>query len=231
MEKDSGSDIDLEKKRLQLVRQAVVPGRLIPALREAIRKFPKEAGFRQELRAELEKEGRYHEAIVVLQGLVELEPEQRETSRRSAGAWIRLAHPVKARAVLDDPVGLRPSAGQPTEKPGPPRTRTPRPQASAKQPRQPASGSQELPLPAASTQLIKAHYEAGELDQARLVLRQLWRRFDALDQASTSSVLPPSRWRPQPLLRVAGPARASGDPRRDIHASRCQPGRPQGISG
>ena len=85
MEKDSGSALDLEKKRLQLVRQARVPDASFPPCANRSASSRRKPAFRQELRKELEKQGRYHEAIVVLQGLVELEPEQAETSRRSAG--------------------------------------------------------------------------------------------------------------------------------------------------
>ncbi len=187
-EEEEGQSVDLEKRRIALVSHAGQADRLLNVLRDAVGKFPKEVGFHQELRRALERQGRYYEAIDVLETLIELEPDQRQHRTDLAAAWTRLAHPIKARDAVPAKTGPRQDAAKQEPKPAtivrastPPSTNAP---PAAKQIAEDEGEAQEKPVERATTQLIKKHVEAGEMEDARVALRGLWRQFPSLEQAS-----------------------------------------------
>ena len=222
-------------------------------LRESIRKFPKEPTFRSELRKELEKEGRYFEAIEVLNALVELEPNHHPHRRALQAAWTRLAHPIKARDAMNmkkndapgreaanrakRPVGtwtaaLLPVRTWPVSTMAAPLPSDPQTSTAVQGVGKAERETQEKPQEPVSAQLIKKHYEAEQWDAARLGLRRLWHQYSTLDQAYGSR----SRNFRLPSIRHSSyydwPANTSTrGARNNPHLSRGPSGRSQGIPG
>jgi len=193
MEKENGQSVDIEKKRIALARQARNPDRLLSVLHESIRKFPKELTFYKEIRKELENQGRYYEVIEILESLAELESDNRQHRFDLQATWNRLAHPIKASAAVNKVYTPKPKPNvrKKAVKPVSPTVAShsvssPRPSKPARIVKTAGGGNKEKPMKPTSTELIKKLYEAGEIDEASLRLRDLWRRFSALDQASRS---------------------------------------------
>jgi TolA-binding protein/predicted TPR repeat methyltransferase len=180
IESGSWPTVELEKKRLLLANQSSVPGRKTIVLREAVRKFPKELFFYEELRKELEKEGRHREAISILEELVKLAPETPRYRAELSEAWKKLAQPIKARAFAQASTADASPASRPAPKTAP----TVRRPATVTAPiGQGLADGQEKSIPEPDTQRIQRYIKDGDIDQARLELRKLWRRFSDLEHS------------------------------------------------
>jgi tetratricopeptide (TPR) repeat protein len=185
---EKGDSIDLDQKRLELVRQTGDLERILTALRKASEKHPEEPSFRANLRQHLERMGRPYEAIKELEALANLEPDEDQHRANLEKAWQKLAHPIQAGRYKKEVKGKdgneqKGRAKTSTTPASVPRATADRGSAVGAVPVS-ANDGQEKKVEAASTTLIKKHHDANELDEAQVAMRRLWRQFPNLDQSS-----------------------------------------------
>ena len=95
--------LEIEKKRITLIRSGGDQGQLLTAMREAAGRFPEEASFQQNLKRQLETMGLVYESLAVQQALVDKEPENTARRTQLATLWAKLEHPVNAAKAREAP--------------------------------------------------------------------------------------------------------------------------------
>lgn len=146
-EKKRGSDENLVRRRLDLVRYQEKPELELEILRKAVADFPEEASFLQRLRSFYSARGWKVQTIEMQQKLVDLPLSKDNVRTRLVRDWRSLRHPVNALA-----------ARKKTEEDKGHRDRQPR-------------------TPMASVAQIKKHLEKEDFDGTRVMFRRLWRVF------------------------------------------------------
>ncbi len=184
--------LEIEKKRITLIRSGGDQGQLLTAMREAAGRFPEEASFQQNLKRQLETMGLVYESLAVQQALVDKEPENTARRTQLATLWAKLEHPVNAAKAREAP--KKEELKSLVVAPKAPEVKAPAAPVAGAKPKLavPAKAVPVVAKPSVtvidetkpekldpvSVQLLKKAVEDKKPEEARIAMRRLWRRFE-----------------------------------------------------
>ena len=152
--KKGGDALEILGRRLDLLARLRDVERKLQAHRDAAKAHPEEIDILQRLETQLRRHGRLDEAITVLEKMIAAKPDDKALKRRLFATWQRLGHSIRALEVKREM--------ESEEEAGPPK---------------PEAKKEKKSKSWVNVTDLKKAVDNKDYDEARTVLRRLWRTY------------------------------------------------------